>query len=367
MQTSNQKLADRMIRRQLFAHRFSNKQADEMIKLISKMRPDLLGKLVAALEKSGLKGPSVTDAQVRSALSSADSYIKTYLTDIFKVLKGNLAEFAGVEAEFYADALSGALPDAIRPIVPVATVTGAQVSAAALAMPFQGNTLLKWPESMAQALRNLITNQARNGLLRGASYEDIAREVVNSATGQTMRSVAAVTKSAVNHYAATARDLTAAANADIIDGRQWLSTLDTHTTPMCQLRDRLMYPLEVDASTLGKADGNKVAGSQYGAGPGRLHFCCRSTETWKIKSWRELGIKASEMPEGTRPALDGSVSSGTRYVDWVQRQPRHVLEEIYGIQRADQILKGLKVPQMFNDNGGLFTIEQLRDRVLWRD
>ncbi|ANY30006.1 capsid and scaffold protein [Escherichia phage Pride] len=37
------------------------------------------------------------------------------------------------------------------------------------------------------------------------------------------------------------------------------------------------------------------------------------------------------------------------------------------MQRADQIMRGVKVPKMFTDSGELMTIAQLKNRGLWRD
>ena len=82
-----------------------------------------------------------------------------------------------------------------------------------------------------------------------------------------------------------------------------------------------------------------------------------------------------DWPSGKRPALKADagrllseqVDAQTDFFSWVQRQPRHILEELDGVQRADQIMRGVKVPNMFTDTGELMTIAQLKNRGLWRD
>ncbi|MBN0517201.1 hypothetical protein JTM39_37155, partial [Pseudomonas aeruginosa] len=82
---------------------------------------------------------------------------------------------------------------------------------------------------------------------------------------------ASIAKTAVGHLASTARQSFASANDDILKGKQWLSTLDNQTSKDCRIRDRLKYTLD------NKPIGHKVP---YLQGPGKIHFCCRSTETY---------------------------------------------------------------------------------------
>lgn len=375
MMTASDKLADLLIRRHIFVQRFSNNQAAKVLRAIKRLAPRVAEVLAESIMAEKVRGAVITPAQLRRAMRKVDSTISEALRDDFAELATSLEEFADTEAAFYADALTTAIRPALIPgaVVPVAAITGAQVAAAAFSAPFQGNTLLSWPDDLAAWAKRLITNQVRAGYLMGKPTMEIVAGIKATWRGKFSSGVSSVVKSAVNHYSATARELMVSANADVVKCRRWLSTLDTHTSPMCQLRDRLFYPLKVKADTEGSADRElkkHIAGSQYGAGPGKLHYCCRSTETWVIRG-------LDDWPDSTRPALktdpttgrymSESVSEGTTYFEWVQRQPRHVLEEIYGIERADQILRGLKVPKMFNDSGELYPIAQLKNKGLWRD
>lgn len=363
--TINQNLADRMIRRHIFVQRLSNEQARKMLALWEKLRPTIAGKLAELLDGKS----TMSNKSIDTMLRGLDGTLRVALREDFKALQKELDEFADLEAEFLTDTLTAALQPAlsIPAVQVVSAVTGAQIAASALANPFQGNTLVQWPESLTEWAKTQISNNVRAGFLQGKPTADIIRDVKQSLGGRSAQAISSVVKSAVNHYAATAREVMVKSNDDILDARQWLSTLDSHTSPMCQLRDRLVYPVKVKAGTLGLRKGKTVPGSQYGAGPGKLHYCCRSTETWQVKGFEDW-------PEGKRPALKSTekglfseqVGAQTDFFSWVQRQPRDVLEALYGVQRADQILKGVNVPKMFNDKGELMTIEQLKNKGLWK-
>lgn len=363
---SNQVIADRMIRRHIFVQRLSNEQARKILKLWDRLRPTIAGTLAELLDGK----TTLNNKQLSTLLKGLEGTIRTELREDFQTLAKDLEEFAQTEADFLHDTVAKAIQPALSvPAVEIVVpVTGAQIATSAMANPFQGNTLVQWPDSLTEWTKTQISNHVRAGFLQGKPTMDIIRDVRQSLGGRSAQAISSVVKSAVNHYAATAREIMVKANDDILEGRQWLSTLDTHTSPMCQLRDRLKYPMTVTTATLGQRDGKNVPGSQYGAGPGKLHFCCRSTETWIVKGMENW-------PKGKRPALKQTeaglfseqVSAQTDFFSWVQRQPRYVLEQLYGIQRADQILKGLNVPKMFNDRGELMTIQQLKDKGLWND
>ena len=64
-------------------------------------------------------------------------------------------------------------------------------------------------------------------------------------------------------------------NKNLVESKIWLSTLDSRTTPLiCGVRDGLEYTLD-----------NEPVGHGYNwdAGPGRIHWNCRSTSIPKLK------------------------------------------------------------------------------------
>ncbi len=117
-----------------------------------------------------------------------------------------------------------------------------------------------------------------------------------------------------------------------------ISTLDNRTTPQCRIRDRLKYTLN------NKPVGHSVP---YLQGPGKIHFCCRSTETFILKSAKELGIDVRDISPAERASMDGVVAGDTTYREWFLRQPYTRQKQIVGETRAKLIRDGGMSPDEF--------------------
>jgi hypothetical protein len=170
------------------------------------------------------------------------------------------------------------------------------VYAAAMAQPFQGRLLSEWADNLESDRLARIVNAVRRGYLAGDTVETIARSVRghankdyrDGALQMSRANAASIAKTAVNHLAATARNSFTSANSDIVKGKQWLSTLDNKTSHDCIIRDRCATRWITNRSGIRCLTCRDP------------HFCCRSTETLILKSWRELGIDIDEMDEGPR-------------------------------------------------------------------
>lgn len=124
-----------------------------------------------------------------------------------------------------------------------------------------------------------------------------------------------------------------------------------HNSQMCRVRDGHTYSTEKHKPLDG--------GPPWGAGPGQLHFSCRSVSVPVLKSWRELGLK--DPSPATRASMDGAVPAEMNYAEWLAKQPMERVEEILGPIRARLYKKGgLKLAQFSNDKGTLYTLDELR-------
>src|SRR5690606_10648598 len=111
------------------------------------------------------------------------------------------------------------------------------------------------------------------------------------------------------------------ANADILDGYRWSSTLDSRTSPVCQSLDGKVF--------------------EFGKGPvPPAHPNCRSSIVPELKSFKELGIDLPEIPEGMRSSVNGPVDGSLSYFEWLKRQPASFVEEALGPSRAKLFLRG---------------------------
>lgn len=358
MPTINDRLRDESIAHSLWISRYSTGVAKRMVKILNQSDAELTARLLVAMDE--LPAKSFTVNRLESLLGSVRDINKQAINAMYSSLSDELLSFAEHETGFQYSLFDSLRPRVVKSHFPLHSITADMLYSSTMSQPFQGRLLRDWADNLADDRLRRITNTVRQGYLLGDTTDSIARKVrgtVNKgyqdgALQVSRANAASITKTAINHLAATARDSFAKANADIVKGKQWLSTLDNKTSPTCIIRDRLRYTLE------GKPIGHKIP---YLQGPGRIHFCCRSTETLITKSWREMGIDADEMDEGTRASMDGQVAGDTTYLEWLFRQSPARQDEVLGPERGKLFRDGkLELSEMFTDKGEWITLEKLR-------
>lgn len=359
----NQRLADEAVKHRLYLARLGTGNARKLQAVMKKAELEISMELFRALEKHQPSALTWNQQRLAAIKKSLQKTVRSVYEQVFGQLNADLKELVKYEVEYQSTNLKAAFPLEAQPLVNIQSTTWQQVWASATAQPFQGSLLKEWADKLPSNLVNKIGNAVQQGVLLGESYTDIIKRVKGTkgagyADGVVGRArnteLANLVKTAVNHVTAEAREKTAEVNEDIIKAREWLSTLDTHTSPMCIIRDKLLY-------TVGKKPKPIGHSVPYGAGPGRLHFCCRSTETWVIKSWQELGLKLNEMAPGTRASMGGQVPSDMSYGKWLARQDYATQEQVLGVTRAQMLRDGkISVPDMFSDKGEWLTLDQLR-------
>ncbi len=182
------------------------------------------------------------------------------------------------------------------------------------------------------------------------------------------------------------------ANSDVLEGVQWLATLDLRTTPLCRERDKKAWALPGNdappgvsgaASDEGDAEGSDnpdLLPSDEFPGPPPAHFNCRSvlipiTKTWAklIKDAgaadsEQLAKDVEEVPDTVRASMDGEVSAGLKYEDWLKEQPVEAQQEVLGQGKWDLWDKGkIGFSDMVDQTGRALTLEELMGKSLGED
>ncbi len=361
MRSVNERLMDEFIAHSLFSGRYSTGVARRMIKALNEFDAELTASLIVALDDASIDVNSFTARRLESLLSSVRSINKRAVDSAFSLLTEEMRAHALYEAGYYPSLFDSLLPDVVLRKYPLMSITEEMLFSSVMSRPFQGKLLSEWADGLESDRMTRINNAVRNGYLNGDSAVEIGRKIRGHANQgykdgvlQLSRANATtIAKTAISHLQATARDQFADANKDILDCKQWLSTLDNKTSHDCIIRDRLRYTLE------GKPIGHKVP---YLQGPGKIHFNCRSTETLVTKSWRELGIDLDEMDAGTRASMDGQVPADTNFLDWIQRQPEWRQRQVFGETRF-RLMKegGMNPSEFYTDKGEFISLEQLRE------
>lgn len=359
MPTVNEKLIDEAVDHAIDLHRFSNGAVRRVVALLNRTDSELQAAIVEALLR--LPADSFTVQRLEELLGSVRQLNLSAMMQVEAALQGEMRDLADFEAAFQVAALQDAFPEDARALIQFQRITPEQAYAAAMARPFQGGLLRDWTKSLEASRAAKVRETIRQGYVQGQTTDQIVRKIIGTkAKGyrdgvidRSRRDVESVVRTALSHTSEMAREKALEANGDIIKAVRWVSTLDSRTSELCRVRDGKQYTPEDH-----KPIGHKIPWLQ---GPGRLHFCCRSTQAPVTKSWRELGIDMDELEPSTRASMDGQVSAELTYSKWLQRQSRARQEEILGVTRAALVRDGkLPVDELYSDRGAYLTIEQLR-------
>ena len=357
MPTVNEWLQSEAIRHQVDLSRYSNAVVRKVIATLNRSDKRLAAELLEVVENNW-RG-SFSAERLELLLKSIKALNVDAFTAAEKALAEELRQFVEYELAYQQRALVTALPVQVS----FASVSLDQVYSSAMNRPFQGVLLAGIWSELSDARMRLIRRAIAQGFVESQTTDQIVRALMGTRArgyadglvNRSRREVQAVVRTALGHFAGVTQDRVMAANSDIIKAVKWSATLDNRTSPQCRIRDGLLYTPEDH-----KPMGHKVP---WGAGPGRLHWNCRSAQVPVTKSWRELGVNMDDVPEGTRSSMDGQVPRSMTYLQWLQGQSAQRQDEVLGPVRGGLFRQGnLPLADMYTDNGRWLTLDQLRQR-----
>lgn len=348
-QSVNARILDLQIRRALYVHRYGSQLVNETVAFLNEhVFPDILGRLLARLERIKLRGYDsgfdTTKNYVR-LLGDVTSLTKQGTQEARKALSVALRELAKLESASARQSLLDAVPLEVD-------FGGVNLQAvqAVVSQPINGRRLEEWFDGLSRDLQRRISEQIGIGMATGETTDQMVRRIrgtrangfEDGVLATTRRQAEMIVRTSVNHVSAQAREQTYAANSNVIKGVQWVSTLDTRTSDICKGLDGKVFPLD---------DGPRPP----------AHPNCRSTTVPVLKSWQEIGIKAKEAPASTRASMNGQVPDSLTYGDWLRNQPAAVQDEALGKGKARLFREGrIEVRELVGVTGKPLTLEQLR-------
>lgn len=359
--TANERLLDAAIHRAIDTHQYSEGVVRRLVSMLNGADADIFAALTSALER--MPADSFTVARLEALLQSVRAMNDAVYARIGGDLAAQMRAFGAAEAAFQVALFGSAIPAEVLARLPLMMVTAEQVYAAVVSRPFQGRLLSEWASSIADDRMRRIREAIRVGYVSNETNAQIMARIRGTRALRysdgiieiDRRSLRSVVNTAVSHTAATARGEFYRANMKLIAAEQWVSTLDSRTTHICQARDGKRYT----------ADAHKPIGHDlpWLGGPGRAHFNCRSTSVPVTRSWKELGIDMPEFSPATRASMDGQVPADLTYGEWLQRQSAARQDEILGPVRGRMMRSGaLPWDQMFDRRGRWLTLAQLQAR-----
>lgn len=399
MPNANDRLLDEQTVRRIRVEQFANSLANRLDRLLQQLADDVAARL------SAVNIDDDTLTRLNGVLASVNALQAATYDQIERLATGELATFAADEIQAQASLLARAINTGLPFSLAVYAPSPAQVISAATARPMQGRLLRDWYRGISRQAQQRVSDAVRFGFVSGDTNADIVRRVIGTRAQQNRdgamainrRQAETVTRTAVAHYAAEARNSTIDANAHLAKEILWVSTLDGRTTvEHCIPRHLARYTL--DRKPIGHT-------LPWGAGPGALHFNCRSTSVPRITEGALLEGEAGEQPfvafrpveidgqpvtlpkpasqmsvrEYTaalrRAGLDtaeireiesrfiGRLPGTTSYPAFLRRQPASFQDEVLGKTRGALFRRGdLPVEKFVNDKGRFLTLDELRAR-----
>lgn len=374
--TANEELLDASIRHQIHVLRFSEGEAKVAAKLLADSDAELMTLLAKELTEDGAASLNKTLYEIRRLRQNLAKQLSG-------VLQSDLDELAVAEADWEMAALEGSIPVQMS----FSSVAPSLLKAVA-STPISGVPLEGWLEKMSVNDISRIEQQVRLGVLEGNTIDQITRRLrgtkaMDFADGilkTTKREAEMIARTAVNHVSTAARQSVWDANADILEGLRWVSTLDGRTSDVCASRDGTVYPLDSGPRTPGHPNcrstmapvvkGEKIVGTRATVTDTRTR---RQREIdFRAEAKTAAGSKWSSMSTSQRNEAIafrrqnwineniGSVPNKVNYQKWLEGQSEAFQNDVLGPGKAALFRQGVPLDKFVDANGKPYSLQDLK-------
>jgi SPP1 gp7 family putative phage head morphogenesis protein len=328
---------------------FESLSHDELLKILpilEKAHNEVLG-MVA---KTGGKW---TQSWREDMAGELDDIYKAACAKAYASVKGDLQAQATEEAGFI-QATTASVIAGVSLTAPAPSLLKAIVN---LPTSIGGSTLEQLFDALAINSRESVYDAIGQGMLAGDTVDEMTRrlrgEVVKRASWRkdedgvrryhpgvyqggaiedvSTRQAESLARTAVMHVGNQARETFYKANEDIIKGYQRVETLDFRICIPCRLADGRVYGIDEPRPELPE------------------HISCRGVWCPVLKSFRDIGIDADQLPPSTRASMDGQVPEYVTAADQLKTMDEAQLKDALGPGRAALYKQGVKLDDMVKD------------------
>lgn len=332
-----------------------------MTRDLKKAFAEYQAEMLAAVAKADIMGVSARRYQEKRALALVKSVreltTKTY-RDIHKTTEAQLIDLAGVSTETMVATMNKVAQGELL----TKTLTSPQMKQLVKQSVIDGATSAEWWGKQAANTQFKFKSVVQDALLKGEGTDVITRGVrgtrANNYTDGFMNTsfsnARSLVHTSVQNVANESRLETMQENDDVIEGIEWLSTLDGHTTQICKSLDGLVWDM----------NHKPVGHSQEWVGA-TAHWQCRSTQVPVLKGYNELSTGKQIEMKSVRANMDGKPISGDiDYNEWLKEKdiddPAFVMSTL-GSKKYELWRKhDLSMTDMVDQYNNPLTVEQLR-------
>lgn len=316
-------LQSAFISHQIWLQRYSTQEASTFEPYSRQLRNEIRAQVL------GFGDDSRTKARLIIMLKDLEDALYGITSDWDEQLLADLKDLSIYESKFTAETLQKNVAANFT------TPTPEQVWTAIKFQPLQlegkpvdfTRLLASWSETEVSRL----TMGVKTGFVQGLPTRQIVKQVIGdgSLIDVSERHVKAMVHTAIAHVSNQARETTYQKNNDIIEGYQWVSTLDRRTTPICRSRD-----------------GQKFYSTDDFQPKPPAHVGCRSTTLALISSEFDFLDKGAK--RAARGADGGQqVDADVTYYDFLAKQPAWFQDEALGPVRGKIFRNSGMTPEEF--------------------
>ena len=297
-------------------------------------------RLVTSALKNGNK--SVNALNRALTLETRKTYRKIYRNGI-----SELKALANTSSKFHNNTLKESLGKVYRSKV----YTGLKVNDLIIN---SAGTYSEQIASISLSQQRKIKDVVRKGMIDNLAVNKIAKNVGN-AIDLPAAQLKTLSRTAITETSSNISNATYKLNEDVIDGYQYVATLDSRTSMICSRLDGKVFRLD-----------NKT-----GVRPPQ-HFNCRSTTVPIVKSYEDIKNtsssriskrRLSRLNSNKRASFNGQVPAKTNFEEFLRQQdPSFKLAVLGNKSRVDIFDLGkLKFTQFSTKNGQLVSISKLEE------
>jgi len=333
--STQQYLIDASTRHQVFLQRYAGGESKKAVAYLDQLRRDILARL--AQEPTNFQRGRLT-----AVLDDITELHNTMMLNMSGAIKSEVYDLTVSEAAFSSNLYTkGTTAEFITPSddVLIAAIERAPMNApAGMGTISIDDALRQFGVKKSEQIAQMISD----GVTLGRTTPQISKDISGLINTLHKRQLDSLVRTITNHTSSVARSAVYERNDDLLEGYQWVATLDGRTTMICGSRDGKTY--------------------QSGGPLPPAHWNCRSTTIPKVKDAFNIGSKL----KGTRPSVGATgakeQSGRLTYGGWLKKQPVEFIDEALGVERSRLFRSGnLTIGKFTDPTGRVYTLQQLED------
>lgn len=322
---TSEQLVNIKVRRQVLLERYKTGELQKLKSYLESLSSKT-GAIILGIEAERIS--DLGKAELNSIIHQINGVALSEMGAAVSVFAADLALLSLSEAEVEAESL--------RSVISSRKVEDAKSDSAyryALNQPIRATAELprRYFSRMEKTEAKILESVVRTGWLDGLTVQEMSRRIKGTRaqrfrdgySRQMNRRVEAQVRTAIQHFASLSHEAVWKANSSIVEGYEWVSTLDSRTTTQCRSLDGQVF--------------------QIGQGPRPpIHYNCRSVTVPSMDD--EFNFLDTD---ATRASVRGPVDASETYYTWLKKQPFEFQETALGPTRAKLFADGGISPEKF--------------------